>query len=257
MTKPASQRSAASAAARPQVSNIKRRRGEALQNKLIGYQERRHEIAKAAAHVFNKQGFRGTSLRAVADALGMSRAALYYYIGNKRELFDEVVSEVVEANVVAAEEVHLTDASAIDKLRTLIVELMKLYGTHYPLLYIALRENLTHVGGKRSDWSRAVRKLNQRYEKVFIEIVQEGIDAGTLRSVGSAKMVAYGIIGMIGWTNRWFVPDKSAQSAEEIGTIFADMVLDGLVAKDARPRNLNGANRAGSGADAGPDAGPE
>lgn len=221
-------RTGSGARTRPPTSNIDRRRGQALQNGLPGYQERRREIAKAAADVFNKLGFRGTSLGAVADALGMSRASLYYYIGNKRELFDEVVREAVEVNVAAAEAVRQTEASAEEKLRTLIVELMKSYGTHYPLLYIYLRENLSHVEGSRTDWSRQVRKLNQRYEQIFVSIVQEGIDAGTLRPVASAKVLAYGIIGMMGWTNRWFAPQKSAESAEEIGAAFAEMVLHGL-----------------------------
>lgn len=210
------------------TSNIDRRRDLALQNGAIGYHERRREIAKAAAGVFNKLGFRGTSLGAIADALGMSRASLYYYISNKRELFDEVVREAVEVNVATAESVRKTDASTEEKLRTLIIELMKSYGTHYPLLYIYLRENLSQVEGSRTDWSRQVRKLNQRYEEIFVSIVQEGIDAGTLRSTGSAKVIAYGIIGMMGWTNRWFEPQKSAESAEEIGVVFADMVLNGL-----------------------------
>lgn len=221
-------RTGSGARARAPTSNIDRRRDLALQNGALGYQERRREIAKAAAGVFNKLGFRGTSLGAIAEALGMSRASLYYYIGNKQELFDEVVREAAEANVAAAEAVRATKASTEEKLRTLIIELMKSYGTHYPLLYIYLRENLSHVEGSRTDWSRQVRKLNQRYEQIFVGIVQEGIDAGALRPVGSAKVIAYGIIGMMGWTNRWFEPQKSAESAEEIGVTFAEMILHGL-----------------------------
>lgn len=218
------------ASTRPRTSNIDRRRDVAQKNGLPGYQERRREIAKAAAGVFNKLGFRGASLGAVADALGMSRASLYYYIGNKRELFDEVVREAVERNVATAEAVHDTEASAHEKLRTLIIELMKSYGTHYPLLYIYMREDLSHVDESRTDWSRQIRKLNQRYEQIFVSIVQEGMDAGTLRPIASAKLVAYGIIGMMGWTNRWFAPQKSSESAEEIGAVFAEMVLGGLKA---------------------------
>ena len=228
MSTPARRRTGSAAVARSPTSNIDRRRDLALQNGLPAYQERRREIAKAAAQVFDKRGYRGTSLGAVADALGTSRASLYYYIANKRELFDEVVREAAEANVAAADAVRRSDASAIEKLRTLIIELMKSYGAHYPLLYIYLRENLSHVEGSRTDWSRQVRKLNQRYEQIFIGIIQEGIDAGPVRPAASAKVLAYGIIGMMGWTNRWFVPQKSAESAEEIGAAFADMVLGGL-----------------------------
>jgi len=212
------------------TSQIGRRRVLALKKGSESYQERRREIARVAAEVFNKRGFRGTSLSAVADALGTDRASLYYYIANKRELFDEVVREVSEENVATAEAVHATDAPAVEKLRTLVVELMCSYAANYPLLYVYIRENLAHVESDRTEWSQYMRSINRRYEEVFIEIVQEGIDDGTIRPLASARVLAFGIIGMIGWTNRWFVPQKSAESAEEIGAAFAEMALGGLTA---------------------------
>ena len=209
-------------------SQIGRRRTLALNKGSESYQERRREIAQAAAEVFNKKGFRGTSLGAVADALGTDRASLYYYIGNKRELFDEVVRAVSEANVATAEEVRARDLPALEKLGILITELMRSYGANYPLLYVYIRENLTHVESDRTDWSQYMRGINRRYEEVFIAIVQDGIDDGTIRPLASARVIAFGIIGMIGWTNRWFVPERSSESAESIGTAFAQLALHGL-----------------------------
>ena len=209
-------------------SQIGRRRTLALNKGSESYQERRREIARAAAEVFNKKGFSGTSLGAVAEALGTDRASLYYYIGNKRELFDEVVREVSEANVATAEEVHARELPALEKLGILIAELMSSYGTNYPLLYVYIRENLTHVESDRTEWSQYMRSLNRRYEEVFIAIVQDGIDDGTIRPLASARVIAFGIIGMIGWTNRWFVPERSSESAETIGAAFAQMALHGL-----------------------------
>ncbi len=209
-------------------SQIGKRRTLALNKGSESYQERRREIAKAAAEVFNKKGFRGTSLGAVAEALGTDRASLYYYIGNKRELFDEVVREVSEANVATAEEVHARELPALEKLGILVTELMRSYGANYPLLYVYIRENLTHVESDRTEWSQQMRSINRRYEEVFIAIVQEGIDDGTIRPLASARVIAFGIIGMIGWTNRWFVPERSSESAETIGAAFAHMVLHGL-----------------------------
>jgi AcrR family transcriptional regulator len=205
-------------------SGIGQRRSLATVKGSEIYQERKREIARVAAEVFNKQGFRGTSLGAVADALNTNRASLYYYIANKRELYDEVVREVSEANVATAQAVHASKASAPEKLRTLIVSLMESYATHYPLLYVYIRENLSHVESDRTDWSRYMRSLNRQYEEVFIAIVQAGLDDGSLRSLTTAR-----IIGMIGWSNRWFVPQKSEVSGRDIGLAFADMVLGGLV----------------------------
>ena len=209
-------------------SQIGKRRTLALNKGSESYQERRREIAHVAAEVFNKKGFRGTSLGAVAEALGTDRASLYYYIGNKRELFDEVVRDVTEANLATAEEVHARNLPALEKLGILITELMRSYGTNYPLLYVYIRENLSHVESDRSEWSQYMRGLNRRYEEVFIAIVHDGIDDGTIRPLASARVIAFGIIGMIGWTNRWFVPERSSESAEDIGAAFAQMALHGL-----------------------------
>ncbi|WP_405051421.1 hypothetical protein [Sphingomonas sp.] len=41
--------------------------------------------------------------------------------------------------------------------------------------------------------------------------------------------MAYGILGLVGWTHRWFRPHESDVSADEIGKTYADMVLGGLV----------------------------
>ena len=73
-----------------------------------------------------------------------------------------------------------------------------------------------------------MRSMNKQYEDAVIEVVQQGFDEGTLRPTGSARTVAFGIIGMVGWTNRWFSPERSAESHQELARTFADTVLDGL-----------------------------
>ncbi len=210
------------------TSEIGRRRKSALDKGSASYQQRRREIAHVAAEIFNARGFKGTSLSAVAEALGTDRASLYYYIANKRELFDEVVREVSEANVATAQSVLSSAAPPLEKLRTLVIELMRSYGAHYPLLYVYIREDLARVETDRTTWSQFMRGVNRQYEDAIIAIVQEGIDDGSIRPMASARVLAFGVMGMINWTNRWFVPDRSPDTAEEIGTAYADLVVAGL-----------------------------
>jgi TetR/AcrR family transcriptional regulator, cholesterol catabolism regulator len=212
------------------TSQIGKRRDLALEKGSVSYQERRNEIARVAANLFNQKGFQGTSITAVAEALAMDRATLYYYISNKQELFDEVVRDASEKNVAAAETARSSDVAPLDKLRTLIVDLMNSYAANYPLLYVYIRENLTHVDAERTDWSKYMRSLNRRYEEAVIAIVQEGINNGTIRPLASARVLAFGVIGMIGWTNRWFVPDRSPEDSETIGRAYAEVIVAGLAA---------------------------
>ena len=50
-------------------------------------------VLRAAARCFNEKGFSGTSLKDVANELGLTDAALYYYVRNKEELSTCATSE--------------------------------------------------------------------------------------------------------------------------------------------------------------------
>ncbi len=215
-------------------SGMGRRRAAAKDDGTAAYAERRAEIKAAAADLFKKEGFRGTSIGRIAQALGIDRATLYYYVGSKEELFDDVVSGAVRANVQVAEAILKGAAPAPEKIFTLITSLMDSYAEHYPFLYVFIQENLGHVGERRSDWSREMRALNKRYEDIAVQMIEAGVADGTIRAVGEPWVMAYGLIGMVGWTNRWFNPDQTPTDAAAVGMTFARMLISGIaVAPDA------------------------
>lgn len=214
-----------------QASAIGRRRAAAQDGDRAAYRERRREIIAAAAGLFKSHGFRGTSIGQIAEALGTDRATLYYYVGSKEELFDEVVSDAVRANVARAEAIRDGAGDAPDKLRRLVTELMDSYAASYPFLYVFIQENLSHVGEKRADWSAEMRGLNRAYQDCVTAIIESGIAEGTIRPVAEPWVLAYGLIGMVGWTNRWFNPEKSDVDAATIGRAYADVLLEGLTAR--------------------------
>ena len=210
------------------ASNIGKRRSVAKEDSSASYQRRRREIAEAAIRVFNRQGFKGSSLSAVAAELEIDRASLYYYISSKEELFDELVRTVVERNLEIVKQIETSDLSPRLKLRDLITTLMTSYSEHYPLFYIYIRENLSHVSDSRSEWSAYMRKLNAETSDTVIAIIEQGYAAKSFRNIGAPSVVAFGVLGIVGWTHRWFRPDKSDVSAEEIGNTYAEMLVSGL-----------------------------
>jgi TetR/AcrR family transcriptional regulator, cholesterol catabolism regulator len=216
-------------------SGIGRRRSAAREDATASYQRRRKEIGAAAVRVFNRLGFQGASITAVAEELGIDRASLYYYISSKEELFDEVLREVVERNFHIVERIRTSNTSPRRKLREAIIALMNSYGEHYPLFYIYIRENLSHVSDKRSQWSREMRRLNRITEGALIAIIEEGFADGSFRKVGSARVVANGVFGVIGWTHRWYRPERSEVSVAEIGYTYAEMILSGLESPGESP----------------------
>jgi AcrR family transcriptional regulator len=206
---------------------IERRRAAAAVDREA-YEAKRKEIAEAAVRVFDRLGFQKASISAVAQEMRVDRSTLYYYISSKEELFDEVVRTVVERNLALVLRIANSKVQPRRKLRDMITALMTSYGEHYPLFYIYIRENLSHVSDARSEWSHGMREMNQRTTDAMIAVIEEGFADGTFRRVGSSRVIAYGIFGVVGWTHRWFRPDKSGISAEEIGKTYAEMILSGL-----------------------------
>lgn len=220
----------ASPGARP-PSAISRRRAAAQGGRGAGYHQRRSEIIGAAATVFKAKGYRGTSLADVADAVAMDRATLYYYVGSKEELLDEVVTDVVLANLAAAEQIRDDDQPAPVKLERLVTGLMSSYAEHYPVLYVYLQEDLGQVTARRQPWAQQMRLVNRRYEAAIVAIVQEGIEEGTLRPLTDARVLAFGLMGMVSWTHRWFNPQRAATDAVAIAAAYVDVLLHGMTVR--------------------------
>jgi AcrR family transcriptional regulator len=201
-----------------------RRRGEAE------YLKKRAEIVTAAAGVFKRKGFRSTSIADIAAATGMDRATLYLYIAGKEDVFHAVIQDAVEANVAMAEALAISDRPAPERLEQFITALIISYERHHPFLFVYVQENMTQLDDG-SEWGRAMRELGRRFDDAVIGIVRQGMDDGSLRAgKGSAKVIAYGLIGLCNWTHRWFDPSGPA-SAAEIAETYSAMILDGLVAR--------------------------
>ena len=182
----------------------------------------------AALVEFAEKGMAGSRVDEIAARAGANKRMLYAYFGSKEELFHEVVRGAAEANLARARAILAAERPAPDKLRELVESLMASYAEHYPILYVYIQENLTHVPDKHGAWAADMRQVNRDYERIVIDIVEQGMAEGTFRAGAPAWVVAYGVMGMVGWTNRWFNPDESPASAQEIGTTFADTVLLGL-----------------------------
>jgi len=207
---------------------IGKRRSAASKEPRESYANRRHEISEAAVKVFNRLGYKGASLSAVAAELNVDRATLYYYFSSKEQLFDEITRAVLERNLELARRIADSAISPRRKLRELVTALMVSYGENYPLLYIYIREDLTHVSDTRSEWSSNMRKINRDIQQAVIDIIEQGYADQSLRRVGEPRVVASGILGMLNWTHRWFRPESSSVSADEIGKTYAELVLAGL-----------------------------
>lgn len=207
------------------LTGIKKRRADARAGGNDRYMKRREEVIAAAAKVFKDNGLAATSIDDIAKATGLDRASLYYYVGNKQELFEEVVIGVIAHNVEMAELIRNSSDGTEDKLRALFEGLLKSYRDNYPHVHVFIQEDLSRMGSRKS--SSNIEELQRRFDRALIAIIQEGVQKQVFRDDLSPRLAAFGLIGMINWTHRWFHPDGPL-SAEEVARTFASLAIDGL-----------------------------
>lgn len=64
----------------------------------------RERVLSVAATLFSERGYAGTSIRDIAEVLGLSKAALYYHFKSKEEILAAMVEEPIAAIRGALEE---------------------------------------------------------------------------------------------------------------------------------------------------------
>ena len=206
-------------------SGIEARRKAALEEGGAAYIARREEIILAAAQVFRERGFDAATLRDIADALNTDRASLYYYIGSKEELLQEIVRDVLARDVRAAEAIKRSRASTSDKIRTLIESMVTSYAENYPHIAVYM-EDLGRIARQDTEWATDVIARTRRYESLVRSILNKGRRDGTLRADLPGDVCSLALFGMINWMHRWYRPGMK-WSPEEISRTFTEIFLSG------------------------------
>jgi len=184
------------------------------------FQLQRDRMLRAAAYCFNQKGYSGTSLKDVADILGLTDAALYYYVRNKEEL-------VYLCYVRAAEVGREAMQRAIDEGRT---------GFEQVQLYIRYHiENIVGESGPLAIMSEIpslkprhrdqVLELSRTHSLNFEAILERGIADGSI-SPCDVRMTGNAIMGSINWIPKWFHGD--ADVARRILDEFPGILSCGL-----------------------------
>jgi AcrR family transcriptional regulator len=209
-----------------------KRRKAAQEEGGPAYTNKREELIRAAARIFNEKGFEATNLNDIAEEFQTDRASLYYYVGSKEELFQEVfrstASQVLDANIAAAKQILRTDRAPDEKLRLLIEQLLTSYEDSYPYVYVYIQEDMGKAAHQKTAWAREMARKTRRFESMVAEVIEAGIADGTFREDVPVPLMTNAIHGMINWTHRWFKPDGQFH-ADSVSEAFSSLFFQGVL----------------------------
>ncbi|MBW1800253.1 MAG: TetR family transcriptional regulator [Deltaproteobacteria bacterium] len=186
---------------------------------------RKQKIIDTAATLFHKKGYRSTTLDDVAKNLGISKAALYYYVKSKEEILTIIYSQIFE--VIFRDTYEISDMAlrADEKLRRIIRNHIKNIIVKNLAMFSVFFSEESQLPQKDS---RKIREKKSKYTSILEKIIEEGISQGLFREV-DPKLQAYGILGMCNWLYKWFKTDQSVYSPDEIADTFIALLEAGYL----------------------------
>lgn len=180
------------------------------------------ELHSVAAELFAKNGYPSTSVRAIAERLGVKAGSLYYHIDSKDDLLFNLVDGALDRLTRAVASVVESDSEPIDKLSAALRAHLFDGLAFTNEMIVTVRES-ANLAPDRVD---LVRQKRRHYEGLFQMLLEQGIEAGRLRCT-DVRMTSYAALGMCNWICQIYRP-SGRLTAEQISDLCVGMIMSGL-----------------------------
>ena len=184
------------------------------------FQLQKARMLRAAAQCFNQKGYSGTSLRDVADLLGLTDAALYYYVRNKEQLVYLCYVRAADLGREALDRACSEGENGMDMiLRYFRYHIEMMVGDRGPIAI------MSEVPSLKPEHREEVLELSRQHSKNFEAVLEAGIKDGSVAPC-NVRMTGNAIMGSINWIPKWFHGDPKL--ANKLIKEFPEILARGL-----------------------------
>src|SRR5262245_7140639 len=188
------------------------------------------QIIDAAARVFAERGFHGATTQDIADVLGIRQASLYYYFASKEDALELVCLQGGGERYEVAKAIAGGPGTATDKLARLIQAHLSPLADRGDFVRVFLNER-QHLPAESR---RRIGKLSRGVERVFEDVIKEGVRRGEFRADLDTRIAVLGILGMANGAASWYRTEEVA-----IDRVIAELMrlpIDGVMKRPAPKR---------------------
>ncbi|UCF93144.1 MAG: TetR/AcrR family transcriptional regulator [Desulfobacterales bacterium] len=184
------------------------------------------QILSVATDLFAAKGFKGTSIRDISNALGISISNLYHYFGSKEGLLLAILQRTSETLLDDLQRVSEMELEPLERFKRLIETHLRQcrdFGKE-TRIFMLDKEHLSREG------DRANRQIQRRVLAIYLK------ELGTLANRGlvtsrNLKVLAFNVLGVINWYLRWYRPDGPL-SHDEVTEEITAFILNGIRGAD-------------------------
>lgn len=186
------------------------------------FQLKRTAVIREAGKAFGRRGFHNTSLDEVAQVLGVTKPALYYYVKTKEEILYECHLLALDLGDQALDRAYADESTAGGRLRRFLEYYIEALASDIGD-FAAIGEPFTSL---TEEYRTIVVARRDAFDRTFRGLVQDAISEGTIAPC-DPKLVVTFFMSVPHTLSRWYSPDGPL-TPKDVAQAFARFVFDGI-----------------------------
>lgn len=163
----------------------------------------RGRILSAAAHLFRTKGYERTTVRDLAQEVGIQSGSIFHHFRTKEDILREVMIDVILFNTSRMEQAVAAASTPRDKLFALIrCELVSITGDTGEAMAVLISE-WRCLG---EDSKPYILGLRAKYEALWLAVLEQLKAEGAIRSQVDVFVLRRFLTGALGTANYWYNP---------------------------------------------------
>jgi AcrR family transcriptional regulator len=192
---------------------------------------RKEQIRIVAEELFKKRGYAATSMRHLAEAVGIQAASLYNHYKSKELLLRDICFDIADLFFTEINKVKDLDLPPDKKLEMAI-----------KVHILVVTNNMNSAAVFLHEWRFLEKEqlneyieIRRKYRQVFVNILEEGVVQGYFKAVDTS-LYSLSILSAINWVYDWYNPNGPLSPEElatqftykELATQFTYILLEGV-----------------------------
>lgn len=185
---------------------------------------RRVQILQVATELFRQGGYHSTSLDDIANAIGFTKPALYYYFDSKEDILFTIVSTHVDQALAWVRAIAAGQGTASERLHELLQASVRAVLENRDANTVFYDERNAMSPTREAD----MRQRERAYTKVVRDLYEEGVRSGEFVDRNPTVVTAT-IMGASIWAYRWY-DDAGSLSIDDVAEEIWSLLAKGYLA---------------------------
>jgi len=158
-------------------------------DQITASEEVRRKIIDAASVLYSKKGFKATSIQEISELAGVSLPVTYHYIKSKSEIMSMIMEDLLKSFKKSLSENLKGFEDPEEKLACAVVNYFKIVDINKEKALVIYQKSISLDKPSKAK----IMSLEVDVTRIFVEILEEGIQKGVFRSVDT-DLMAYNIV---------------------------------------------------------------